>query len=250
MFHLLGSVAAPVSSPYLTRKLREEAKTGEFNLRAHTKTSSRNIRFIPDIMAKRAIISGISNNLPKVQIEYQIWDGTTPNNTYAIQYNPSADNTSEALIAGIAAAVIADAATHSYTVAPSDLVWVMNPPAPARSFGNPSLAVNTSRQASSTRDAFVSAAVDITASLSLTGGTTGKVELKYADDSAFTTNVVTVNPAQNGNTGTLTIGLALNQLGTATVCGFIPAGKYYRLVTTNVTGTPTYGTPALQEVLL
>ena len=119
-----------------------------------------------------------------------------------------------------------------------------------KTFANPSLAVNTSRRASTTRDAFVSASVDITASLSLAGGQTGKVELKYADDSAFTTNVVTVNPASNGNTGTLTIGLGLTQLGTATVCGMIPANKYYRLVTTSVTGTPTFGTPVLQEVLL
>lgn len=119
-----------------------------------------------------------------------------------------------------------------------------------RSFTNPSLAINTSRQPSTTRDTLVTASVDITASLNLSGGTSGKVELKYADDSAFTTNVKTVQGSANGNTGTLTIGLGITQLCTATVTGIVPAGKYYRLVTTNVTGTPTYGTPQIQEVLL
>lgn len=120
----------------------------------------------------------------------------------------------------------------------------------ARSFSNPSLAVNTSRQASATRDAMVNASVDITSTISLTTGQTGKVSLQYADNTGFSTNVVTVQTATNGNTGSLTIGLNLSQVYTAALTGIVPAGKYYRLVTTNVTGTPTYGTPAIQEVLL
>lgn len=119
-----------------------------------------------------------------------------------------------------------------------------------RSISSPSLAVNTSRQASTSQDAQITASVDVTATLNLSGGTSGKVELKYADDSAFTTNVVTVQSSSNGNTGTLTLGLGITQLCTATVTGVVPTGKYYRLVTTNITGTPTYGTPLIQEVLL
>lgn len=120
----------------------------------------------------------------------------------------------------------------------------------SRSFSNPSLAINTSRQPSATRDTMVNASVDITSTISLTTGQTGKVSLQYADNTGFTTNVVTVQSATNGNTGSLTIGLNLSQVYTAALTGIIPAGKYYRLVTTNVTGTPTYGTPVIQEVLL
>lgn len=112
------------------------------------------------------------------------------------------------------------------------------------------LAVNTARQASTTQDADVIGSVDITTTLSLTGGTAGKVSLQYADNNTFTTNLVTVSEGTTSNTGTLTIGLALSQIGTAIVKGIIPANKYYRLSTTNVTGTPTYGTPLVQEVLL
>lgn len=150
----------------------------------------------------------------------------------------------------IISAIMGYAVAQGYSV--TDYIWGigMTGLAVSRSFSNPSLAINTARQASTTRDAFVSASVDVTASLSLTTGQKGTVTLQYADDSGFTTNVKTVQPMSNGNTGTLAIGLALGQMVTATVSGIVPAAKYYRLLTTNNTGTPTYGTPAIQEVLL
>lgn len=119
-----------------------------------------------------------------------------------------------------------------------------------RAFSSPSRAVNTAYQPSTTRDTEVHASVDVTTTLSLSGGTTGKVTLQYADDSGFTTNVVSVQQYTNGNTGTLTLGLNISQIGTADLSGIIPAGKYYRLLTTNTTGTPTFGTPVVSEVLL
>lgn len=120
----------------------------------------------------------------------------------------------------------------------------------ALTISSPSLAVNTARQASSSRWAFVSASVVVSATLSLLVGQEGVVTLEYADDSAFTTNVTTAQPSTSGNTAAVNISVTLTQKATATVCGFIPAGKYYRVKTTNVTGTPTYGTPSIQETLL
>lgn len=120
----------------------------------------------------------------------------------------------------------------------------------ALAISSPSLAVNTARQASSSRWAFVSVSVVVSATLSLLVGQEGVVTLEYADDSAFTTNVTTAQPSTSGNTAAVNISVTLTQKATATVCGFIPAGKYYRVKTTNVTGTPTYGTPSIQETLL
>lgn len=120
---------------------------------------------------------------------------------------------------------------------------------PAKVFANPTRSLNTAFQPSSTRDAHVSYAVDISVSLSLSGGATGTVTLEYADDSGFTTNVVSVNSSTNGTSGTLTLGLGLTQLGTVTVDGIIPAGKYVKLVTANTTGTPTFTFRSAQEVL-
>jgi hypothetical protein len=122
--------------------------------------------------------------------------------------------------------------------------------AAARSFSSTSRSLNTAFQISTTRDCSVSYAIDVSATLSLSGGQSGTVTLQYADDSGFTTNVVTVNSATNGNTGTLTIGLALTQTATAGVSGIIPTNKYVKIVTTNVTSTPTFTYRSGQEVIL
>lgn len=126
----------------------------------------------------------------------------------------------------------------------------LNPTTPTKVFANPTRSLNTSFQISTTRDALVSYAVDVSAALSLTGGATGTVTLEYADDSGFTTNVVNVTGGTSGNTGTLTLGLGLTSLGTINVSGIIPAGKYVKLVSANTTGSPTITFRSAQEVLV
>lgn len=74
--------------------------------------------------------------------------------------------------------------------------------------------------------------------------------MSYADDSGFTTNVVEVGRFVNGQTGTLVVGLTLNQTNTAQLNGIVPANKYTRLRTQNNTGTPTFTYRSGQEVLL
>lgn len=120
----------------------------------------------------------------------------------------------------------------------------------SRTFNFPSRSLNSAFQISSSQDALVSYAVDISCTMSLTSGQAGTVTLQYADDSGFTTNVKTVQGGQSGNTGTLTIGLALTQLGTIDLSGIIPAGKYVKLVTANSTGTPTFTYRSASETLL
>lgn len=119
-----------------------------------------------------------------------------------------------------------------------------------RSFSYSARTLNSAFQISSTRDALVSYAVDISATLTLTGGATGTVILEIATDSGFTTGVQTVNSSANGNTGALTIGLSLTQVATATVTGVIPAGSYVRLRTANTSGTPSFTFRTSQETLL
>jgi len=117
----------------------------------------------------------------------------------------------------------------------------------SRSFTNPTLTLNTARQASTTRDASVTVSVEQSTTLSLSGGQTCNAFLEYADDSGFTTNVKEIGRSTNGNTGTLTIGLNITQTNTATITGLVPSGKYYRIRTTG-TGTQTFR--SAQEVLL
>lgn len=182
------------------------------------------------------------------------YDAMSPTQGFAsgLTTTVSLPTTSDAMVAAIKADLVVFAFNaYGQTISPAYAVLSgFGGDETARSFSNPSLAVNTSRQPSVTRDTMVNASVDITSTISLTTGQTGKVSLQYADNSAFNVNVVNVQSATNGNTGALTIGLNLSQVYTAALTGIVPAGKYYRLVTTNVTGTPTYGTPVIQEVLL
>lgn len=124
------------------------------------------------------------------------------------------------------------------------------PTSTSRSFSAVAVTLNSATQISTTRDSLVSYSVDISCTLSLTGGQTGTVFLEYADDSAFTTNVVEAARTANGNSGTLTIGLNITQLSTASVSGAVPAGKYRRLRTANTLGTPVFTYRSGQEVLL
>ena len=197
----------------------------------------------------KAFLLGYDNGGSGIGISCLLQDSTGVN-TGCIQpvVNVTTSDTADTILEMVEPAINGYCTSNGIDL-PSSFEWI-GKPMTSRSFSTPSLAVNTARQASTTRDAFVAAAVDISATLSLTTGQTGKVTLQYADNNTFTTNLVTVNPSVNGNTGTLTIGLNLTQTATATVSGIIPAGKYYRLLTTNITGSPSYGTPVVQEVLL
>lgn len=139
-------------------------------------------------------------------------------------------------------------ATVAKTGAYSDLTG--KPVINTRVFSNPTRTLNSAYQISTTQDAVVSYAIDISASLSLTGGQTGVVSLQYADDSGFTTNVKTVNAGSSGNTGALTIGLGLTQTTSVTVSGVVPAAKYAKLITASTTGSPTFAFRSAQEVLI
>lgn len=120
----------------------------------------------------------------------------------------------------------------------------------ARSFGYQTRALNTCFQVSSTRDALVSYSVDIATSLSLTAGQQGTVYLRIYSDAGCSTGTQELTRFVNGQTGTLTIGLALTQNVTGTLTGIVPAGAYVQLVTQNNTGTPTFTARPGQEVLL
>jgi len=119
----------------------------------------------------------------------------------------------------------------------------VTPVAPAYSYPTPAL--NTAFQASATRDAQVAFPVDVTISSLLTS-VEGLVFLEYADNAAMSTNLVNVMSAGQLLGGVINI----TNRGTVTLNGRIPAGKYVRLRTQNVAGTPTYAARQGQQVLL
>lgn len=119
-----------------------------------------------------------------------------------------------------------------------------------RSFSYTTRALNTCFQVSASRDSFVTYAVDVSTTLSLSGGQTGTVYLRTYTNSSCTTGAQELARFVNGNTGTLTVGLNITQNATGTITGIAPAGAWVRLDTENTTGTPTFTARPGQEVLL
>lgn len=122
---------------------------------------------------------------------------------------------------------------------------VINVPTPVRTFTNPTRTLNSVFQISPTQDTKVSYAVDITVQALLIAGSSGRVYLEYANDSGFTSGITTVTSSGTSTGGVLSI----TTLGTASLCGMIPAGKYVRLRTAVVSGAPTFAFVSAQEVL-
>lgn len=178
----------------------------------------------------------------KIRLRVRVYDV----GTHLSDIPDTATVTLVATINKVAAAPGSDTATDL-----TALATVVSGLTPAvKTFTNPSRSLNTAFQISTAKDALVSYAVDVATTLSLTSGAVGTTYLRYADDSAFTTNVKEVGRFVNGNTGSLTVGLNLNQTSTATLTGMVPAGKYAKLVTENTTGTPTFTFRSAQEILV
>lgn len=111
----------------------------------------------------------------------------------------------------------------------------------------PTRALNTCYQISATSGAEVSDSVDVAATLSLVTGQSGTVALKKFTNNTCTTGGQEIDHYTNANTGSLAIGLNLTQTGTGDLNGYVPAGSYFELVTTNNTGTPTFTMGVAQE---
>lgn len=114
-----------------------------------------------------------------------------------------------------------------------------------RSFVYPTRSLNTAFKISDTQDAHVSYTIDITVAALLIAGTSGRVYLEYADNAAMSTNLVVVNESCNSIGGVLNV----NSIGPGNVRGWIPAGKYARIRTSNVVGTPTFTFVRAEEIL-
>lgn len=115
---------------------------------------------------------------------------------------------------------------------------------------SPARALNTAFQISTTRDCFAFYSVDISCSLSLSGGQSGSVFFEIAQNSAFTVGLQVLSNPTFSNTGTLTIGLNLTQINTGQLSGLVPKNYWFRIRTVSVVGAPTFTFKASQEILL
>lgn len=97
---------------------------------------------------------------------------------------------------------------------------------------------NQAYQLSSTRPSFISISAQLSCNLSLTGGQAGNVQLQLSANGS--SGWVTYGTITASNTGTLTVGLNTTQVSGGQLTVPIPTGYYWRALTTNTTGTPTY----------
>lgn len=193
-------------------------------------------------------LTGISGAQVNAALGYTAYDAANPAG-YITSTALSPYATSASVSAGLAGKFSNPTGTTAQYIR-GDGSLATFPTVAARSFSYTTRSLNTCFQISSTRDALVTYSVDIATSLSLTSGQQGTVYLETFTDSACSTGTQEVTRFVNGQTGTLTIGLALQQNVTGTLTGVIPAGAYVRLRTQNNTGTPTFTARPGQETLL
>lgn len=97
---------------------------------------------------------------------------------------------------------------------------------------------NQAYQISSSVQSHISVSPQLSCNLSLAGGQSGTVILEISANG--TSGWIFEGELVGSNTGTLTIGLNTTQLTGTQLSADLPIGYYWRLTTTNVTGTPTY----------
>lgn len=112
-------------------------------------------------------------------------------------------------------------------------------------------AAGNGTQVSSTRAAILNFSVTINTSVSLSGNSTGYVVLEIAATNSSTSGDWTeIGRSPSGQSGTLVVGLVLNQIGGGQIGGVLPSGYYYRLRSVNTAGTPTYTVNSGQVVTI
>lgn len=105
-------------------------------------------------------------------------------------------------------------------------------------------------QVSTTRDADVRYSVTINTSVSLSGNASGYVVVETCPtNSATASDWTEVARVTSGQSGTLVIGLVLNQSGGGQITAFVPAGYYTRIRTVSTSGSPSFTLNSQQEVL-
>lgn len=104
---------------------------------------------------------------------------------------------------------------------------------------------------STNRDTEARYSVSINTSVSLSGNSSGYAVLEICPTNSVTAgDWIEISRFSSGQSGTLVVGLTLNQIGGGQVGGIIPIGYYAKIRTVNLSGIPTYAVNGQQEVLI
>lgn len=123
--------------------------------------------------------------------------------------------------------------------------------APSRMFNYPTRAIGGCYQVSASNDADFHYNVDVTTGLSLTTGAQGTVSVTSYTNSGCSTGAQALASGTSGQSGTLVVGLGLNNVMSVGLNGTVQAGKWLKIATANTVGTPSYSLRADQaEIIL
>ncbi len=109
--------------------------------------------------------------------------------------------------------------------------------------------LNTAFQIDATHGAFVSYSVQQTVTASIVSGQSGQVALLIAKDQAMTQGLQTLSMSPGSQTYSLAVALQGVQNMACNLMGYVPAGYWVMLSTTNLVGSPVFSVLAGQEVL-
>lgn len=97
---------------------------------------------------------------------------------------------------------------------------------------------NQAYQISASAQTKISISASISCNLTLSGGQAGNVQLQISPNGS--TGWITMAQLTASNTGLVVVGVSTTQISGGQLVADVPAGYYWRAVTTNTTGTPTY----------
>lgn len=106
-------------------------------------------------------------------------------------------------------------------------------------------------QVSATRDADIRYSITITSSVSLSGNSAGYAVIEICPTNSTTaSDWIEVARTPSGQSGTLVVGLVLNQVGGGQISTPLPPGYYARIRTVATAGTPTFAINSQVEKLM